>query len=176
MPVGFKNATDGNIQVALDGIRSSAHPHHFLSVTKQGVAAIVATRGNEDCHVILRGGSSGPNYSADQVAEVAAKLQAADLAPRVMIDCSHANSGKDHEVQARVAGEVAEQVAEGSDQISGLMLESFLLDGNQNAEGIETASLTHGQSITDACMSWERSRPILDELVRVVRQRRGKKG
>ncbi|HIF96484.1 MAG TPA: 3-deoxy-7-phosphoheptulonate synthase, partial [Myxococcales bacterium] len=176
MPVGFKNATDGNVQVALDGIRSSAHPHHFLSVSKQGVAAIVATRGNEDCHVILRGGASGPNYSAEQVAEVVENLQAAGLAGRVMIDCSHANSGKDHKVQAKVADEVAEQVAGGSDRVSGLMLESFLLDGNQNAEGVERENLAHGQSITDACMSWERSLPILDELVRAVRQRRNQKG
>jgi 3-deoxy-7-phosphoheptulonate synthase len=175
MPVGFKNATDGNVQVAVDGILSSAHPHHFLSVTKQGVAAIVATRGNEDCHLILRGGASGPNYSASQVEAVVEKLEAAGLGGRLMIDCSHANSGKDHEVQAEVAGKVAAQVAEGSGHISGVMLESFLHDGNQNAEGVDPAQLVHGQSITDACMSWERSEPVFAELVDAVRARRKKK-
>ena len=172
MPVGFKNATDGNVQVAIDGIRSSAHPHHFLSVTKQGVAAIVATRGNEDCHVILRGGASGPNFSSDQIGEVVGMLESVGLGGRVMIDCSHANSGKNHEVQAQVAGEVAAQVAGGSQRISGLMLESFLVDGSQNAEGVGRDALVHGQSITDACMSWERSRPLLDDLVAAVRERR----
>jgi len=174
MPVGFKNGTGGNVQVAIDGIRSSANPHHFLSVTKQGVAAIVATRGNEDCHVILRGGSDGPNYSTEQVDDVVAKLESQGLAGRVMIDCSHANSGKDHEVQAEVSGHVAGQVARGSSQISGLMLESFLEDGNQNAQGVAREELAHGLSITDACMSWERSRPLLDELADAVRQRRAR--
>ena len=172
MPVGFKNATDGNVQVALDGIRSSAHPHHFLSVTKQGVAAIVATRGNEDCHLILRGGSSGPNFSSQHVGEVVEKLEEAGLPGRVMIDCSHANSGKNHEVQAEVVSKVAGQISGGSHRVAGVMLESFLRDGNQNAEGLEREKLVHGQSITDACMSWERSRPLLDELVGAVRKRR----
>jgi len=176
MPVGFKNATDGNVQVAIDGIRSSANPHHFLSVTKQGVAAIVATRGNEDCHTILRGGASGPNYSAEHIEDVVGKLEEKSLTGRVMVDCSHANSGKDHEVQAEVARQVAGQVARGSNRISGLMLESFLLDGNQNAEGVERAELVYGQSITDACMGWERSRPLFDELVEAVRERRSKSG
>ena len=175
MPVGFKNATDGNVQVAIDGIRSSSHPHHFLSVTKQGVAAIVATRGNDECHVILRGGASGPNYSAASVDEVAEKLESKGLMGRVMIDCSHANSGKDHEVQAQVAGEVALQVAGGSERVAGVMLESFLMDGNQNAEGVDAADLVHGQSITDACMGWERSLPVLEKLADAVRQRRSGK-
>ncbi|HIG00515.1 MAG TPA: 3-deoxy-7-phosphoheptulonate synthase [Myxococcales bacterium] len=175
MPVGFKNATDGNVQVALDGIRSSAYPHHFLSVTKQGVAAIVATRGNEDCHLILRGGSSGPNFSSQHVDEVVGQLEAAGLSGRVMIDCSHANSGKNHEVQAEVARQVAGQISDGSHRVAGVMLESFLHDGNQNAEGLAREELVHGQSITDACMSWERSRPLLDELVGAVRKRRNQK-
>jgi 3-deoxy-7-phosphoheptulonate synthase len=175
MPVGFKNATDGNVQVALDGIRSSAHPHHFLSVTKQGVAAIVATRGNGDCHLILRGGSSGPNFSSQHVDEVVGKLEEAGLPGRVMIDCSHANSGKNHEVQAEVARKVAGQISDGSHCVAGVMLESFLRDGNQNAEGLEREELVHGQSITDACMSWERSRPLLDDLVGAVRKRRNRK-
>jgi 3-deoxy-7-phosphoheptulonate synthase len=175
MPVGFKNATDGNVQVAIDGIRSSSHPHHFLSVTKQGVAAIVATRGNDECHVILRGGASGPNYSAASVDEVAEKLESKGLMGRLMIDCSHANSGKDHEVQAQVAGEVALQVAGGSERVAGVMLESFLMDGSQNAEGVDAADLVHGQSITDACMGWERSLPVLEKLADAVRQRRSGK-
>ncbi|MDG2334424.1 MAG: 3-deoxy-7-phosphoheptulonate synthase [Myxococcota bacterium] len=172
MPVGFKNGTSGNVQVAIDGIRSSANPHHFLSVTKQGVAAIVATRGNEDCHVILRGGSDGPNYSPEQVDDVVAKLESKGLVGRVMIDCSHANSGKNHDVQVEVAGQIASQVSRGADQISGLMLESFLEGGNQDAQGVAPGELVHGLSITDACMSWEQSRPLLDELAHAVRQRR----
>ena len=175
MPVGFKNATDGNIQVAIDGISSSAHAHHFLSVTKQGVAAIVATRGNGECHLILRGGASGPNYGADSVEEVAGKLESEGLPGRVMIDCSHANSGKKHDVQAQVAGEVGLQVAGGSERVAGVMLESFLVDGNQNAEGRDASDLVYGQSITDACMGWERTVPVLEALAEAVVQRRGQK-
>jgi 3-deoxy-7-phosphoheptulonate synthase len=171
MPVGFKNGTDGTVQVAIDAIRSAAHPHHFLSVTKQGVAAIVATKGNPECHVILRGGSRGPNYSADAVAEVVNMLGAAGLPERLMIDCSHANSGKDHARQPSVVRDVAGQVADGSRAIFGLMLESFLVDGNQNHEKSER--LIYGQSITDACMSWERTEPLFTELAEAVRKRRG---
>ncbi len=173
MPVGFKNGTDGSPQVALDAIRSSADPHHFLSVTKQGVAAIVSTMGNRDCHVILRGGSSGPNYDAASIRAVSDALEGAGLARRVMIDCSHANSGKKHDVQPRVASEVAGQIAGGNTEIFGVMLESFLKDGNQphtqerGAEGLE-----YGRSITDACMSWERTVPVLEELAEAVRKRR----
>jgi 3-deoxy-7-phosphoheptulonate synthase len=170
MPVGFKNGTDGTVQVAIDGIRSSAHPHHFLSVTKQGVAAIVATNGNPDCHVILRGGSSGPNYDAASVGTVAEKLRAASLRPSLMLDCSHANSNKDHNRQPEVVGSVAEQIASGSDVIMGLMLESFLVDGRQDHE--RGRPLTYGQSITDKCLSWERTEPLLTELAAAVRARR----
>ena len=173
MPVGFKNATDGNVQVAIDAIRSSADPHHFLSVTKQGVAAIVATMGNTDCHVILRGGSRGPNYDAESVAALSNALEAAGLPRMVMIDCSHANSGKKHDMQPEVARAVGAQVAAGSHEIFGVMLESFLEDGRQDhsqesgAEGLE-----YGKSITDACMSWERTLPVLAELADAVRKRR----
>jgi 3-deoxy-7-phosphoheptulonate synthase len=169
-PVGFKNGTDGTVQIAVDAIRSSAHPHHFLSVTKQSVAAIVETRGNEDCHVILRGGASGPNYSEARVAEVARQLEQAGLPARVMVDCSHANSDKDYLRQTEVARDLARQVAEGSPVIFGVMMESFLVDGRQDVES--GSPLVYGQSITDACISWERTQPLLAELADAVRARR----
>jgi 3-deoxy-7-phosphoheptulonate synthase len=169
MPVGFKNATDGTVQVAIDAISSGANPHHFLSVTKQGLAAIVATKGNPACHVILRGGASGPNYGADDVARVVADLESAGLPGRLMIDCSHANSGKDHMRQPLVVSDVAGQVAGGSRAIIGVMLESFLEDGNQNHEKGERV---YGKSITDKCMSWDRTEPLFTELAEAVRKRR----
>jgi 3-deoxy-7-phosphoheptulonate synthase len=171
MPVGIKNATDGNVQVAIDAIRSAANPHHFLSVTKQSVAAIVATRGNPECHVILRGGSNGPNYSAAAIESVVATLEQVGLPGRLMIDCSHANSNKDHTVQPQVVGDVAGQIADGSRSIFGVMLESFLEDGNQSHG--KAGELKYGQSITDKCMSWERTEPLFDELAEAARKRRG---
>jgi 3-deoxy-7-phosphoheptulonate synthase len=170
MPVGFKNATDGNVQVAVDAMRAAANPHHFLSVTKQGVAAIVATRGNPDTHVILRGGASGPNYDAASVASVCAQLDKASLPRRVMIDCSHGNSRKQHARQAEVADDVAVQVSAGDRALFGVMIESFLEDGRQdwNAGG----EMVYGQSITDACISWDRTLPVLDALAAAVRSRR----
>ena len=170
MPVGIKNATSGNVQVAIDAIRSAAHAHHFLSVTKQGVAAIVSTRGNRDCHLILRGGSDGPNYGAESLAEVGAALGRAGLPDRVMVDCSHGNSGKDHTRQPDVARDVARQVADGNASITGLMLESFLEDGRQDVE--PDGEIIFGQSITDACMGWERTAPLFEELAAAVRARR----
>jgi len=170
MPVGFKNGTDGRVQGALEAIRSASHPHHFLSVTKQGVAAIVATLGNRDCHLILRGGSAGPNYGRDSVSAATQSLQAAGLGPRLMIDCSHANSGKDYLRQAEVAREVADLVSNGLSAVAGVMMESFLVDGRQDHEGKK--GLAYGQSITDACMSWERTVPLLDTLAEAVRARR----
>ena len=170
MPVGFKNGTDGTVQIAIDAIGSSQHPHHFLSVTKQGVAAIVRTRGNPDCHVILRGGTAGPNYSALDIAAAVSALKAAGLPGRLMVDCSHANSGKDHTRQPAVVADVAQQVARGNRHIFGLMLESFLLDGNQRLRS--PAELTYGQSVTDACMSWERTEPLFEVLAQSVRDRR----
>jgi 3-deoxy-7-phosphoheptulonate synthase len=172
MPVGFKNGTDGSVQVAIDAVRSAAHPHQFLSVTKQGVAAIVVTRGNADCHVILRGGTSGPNCSADRVTSAAGALARAALPPRLMVDCSHANSGKDHHRQPAVLQDVACQVADGSRAIFGVMLESFLVAGRQDVRS--GVPLTYGQSITDACMDWETTRPLLDELAKSVRARRAR--
>ena len=177
MPVGFKNGTEGSVGVAVDGILSAKNPHHFLSVTKQGVAAIVATRGNADCHVILRGGRHGPNYSAAHIAEVVANLERHQLAPRLMVDCSHANSGKDHLKQVVVADDVAKQIAGGSHAICGVMLESFLVDGAQkHTEGSPRERLVRGQSITDACLGWERTAPVLERLAEAVLARRASGG
>jgi 3-deoxy-7-phosphoheptulonate synthase len=173
MPVGFKNGTGGTVQVAIDGIRSSSHPHHFLSVTKQGLAAIVATEGNPDCHVILRGGASGANFDADSVSSVTSQLRDASLSPRVMIDCSHANSDKDHERQPVVVGDVASQVSDGNDGIMGVMLESFLVGGRQDHERGRDG-LVFGQSITDRCMSWEQSEPLFGLLAEAVSARRAR--
>lgn len=170
MPVGIKNGTSGNIQIAIDAIRSAAHPHHFLSVTKQGVAAIVSTRGNSDCHLILRGGSAGPNYDAESLAQAGAALGRSGLPDRVMVDCSHANSGKDHTRQPDVAREVAGQIADGNASIVGVMLESFLEDGRQDVE--PGGDGVFGQSITDACMGWERTAPLFEALATAVRHRR----
>ena len=162
MPVGFKNGTNGAVQIAVDAIRSSAHAHHFLSVTKQGVAAIVTTRGNDACHLILRGGSSGPNYAAADIARVAEQLKSAQLAPRLMVDCSHANSNKDHLRQEEVGRDVAAQIAAGDDNIFGVMVESFLEAGSQKHPSVD--GLVYGQSITDACMSWERTEALVQRF------------
>ncbi|MAE96085.1 MAG: 3-deoxy-7-phosphoheptulonate synthase [Deltaproteobacteria bacterium] len=169
MPVGIKNGTNGSIQIAIDAMGSALHPHHFLSVTKQGVAAIVATGGNEDTHIILRGGENGPNFEAEAIAEVVAALEKAGLRPRVMVDCSHGNSRKDHEQQPAVASALARQLRAGSRHVFGVMLESFLIDGRQN---YDPENLVRGQSITDACMSWERTEPIFSELALAVEARR----
>ena len=170
MPVGFKNGTRGTTIIAVEAVRASRNPHHFLSVPKQGLTAIVATTGNLDCHVILRGGSGKPNYQAEDVAEMVETLEAAGLDGRVMIDCSHANSGKDHEKQPAVASAVARQVASGGSGIFGVMLESFLVGGRQ--DNGSNAELTYGQSITDACMSWDATVPVIEELADAVRKRR----
>jgi 3-deoxy-7-phosphoheptulonate synthase len=170
MPVGFKNGTNGSVQIAIDAIGSAVHPHRFLSVTKQGVAAIVATRGNRDCHMILRGGSDGPNYQPETIAATAEALRKARVSDRIVVDCSHANSGKDHEVQPATAEAVAEQVEAGTREIAGVMLESFIEDGRQNV--VPGEPLTYGQSITDACMGWERTVPVLERLAAAVRSRR----
>src|SRR5712691_4494453 len=170
MPVGFKNGTDGGVQIAIDAIRSSAHPHRFLGVTEQGLCAIVATRGNPDCHVILRGGQSGPNYDSLSVQKTVAALSDARLNPRLMIDTSHGNSEKDHRRQPLVARDIAAQVAQGESGIFGVMMESFLVDGRQTLR--PGASLVYGQSITDACIGWETTVPVLEELAESVRSPR----
>ncbi|MCI0548768.1 MAG: 3-deoxy-7-phosphoheptulonate synthase [Candidatus Rokubacteria bacterium] len=170
MPVGFKNATDGGVQVAIDAVRSAAHPHTFLGVTEQGLCAIVATRGNRDCHVILRGGSSGPNYGAASVQKVAQALEDSGLPRRIMIDTSHGNSEKDWRRQPLVGREIAEQVARGERAIVGVMMESFLVEGRQDLK--DRAALRYGQSITDGCMGWEMTVSVLRELAAAVRDRR----
>ncbi len=168
-PVGFKNGTDGDLQIAIDAIRSAAQPHHFLSLTKAGRSAIFSTTGNEDCHVILRGGRA-PNYDAKSVEEACQRLEAAGMRPQVMIDCSHANSRKQHERQLDVARDVAGQVAAGDRRIIGVMLESHLVAGRQDA--VPGKPLVYGQSITDACIGWDDTDPLLRELAAAVRARR----
>ena len=161
MPVGFKNGTDGTTQTAVDAVLSARSPHLFPSVTKQGVSAIFETSGNDTCHVILRGGSrTGPNFDAAHVDEVCTRLRARGLRETVMIDCSHGNSDKDHRKQAVVAASIAEQVCTGSWRVMGAMLESHLVEGRQNYG----AGATYGQSITDACISFEQTEPILEQL------------
>ena len=173
MPVGFKNGTDGGVQIAIDAIRAAAHPHRFIGVTEQGLAGIVSTAGNPDCHVILRGGATGPNYDAIHVQKTLAALRDAGLPPRVMIDASHGNSEKDHRRQPIVVRDVAAQVAQGEAGIIGIMMESFLVDGRQDL--VDASRLVYGQSITDACMGWDvtdagapragRRRPLPPHLV-----------
>jgi 3-deoxy-7-phosphoheptulonate synthase len=170
MPVGFKNSTDGNVHTAVDAVLAARTPHWFPSVTKQGVSAIFQTSGNESCHVILRGGSrTGPNYGREYVGDVAARLAAKGLRDSIMIDCSHGNSEKDHRRQAQVAASVCEQVASGSRQVFGVMLESHLVEGRQDyAPGKDAV---YGQSITDACISLEQTEPLLEALARAQQAR-----
>lgn len=170
MPVGFKNGTDGNVKIAIDAIRSSQGSHHFLSVSKMGVPVIVGTKGNTDAHVILRGASSGPNYDAQHVAQTEKLLQDNNLKQRIMIDCSHGNSQKDHNKQALVAADVAKQIADGSQAICGLMIESNLVAGNQAL--VDKDKLVYGQSITDACIDWDHTLPVLQELADAVKAKR----
>lgn len=168
-PVGFKNGTDGNIRIAVDAIRAAASPHHFLSVTKAGHSAIVSTAGNEDCHVILRGGSKGPNYDAAGVEAACKELAAFGLASRVMVDFSHANSKKQFKLQVDVAKDIASQLAAGESRIFGVMIESHLKEGRQDlTAGVEPE---YGKSITDACIGWEDTLTALDILAEGVRAR-----
>jgi 3-deoxy-7-phosphoheptulonate synthase len=170
MPVGFKNGTDGNVGVAVDAVLAARSSHWFPSMTKQGVAAISQTTGNETCHVILRGGTrTGPNYSAEHVRDACARLSAKRLRDAVMIDCSHGNSEKDHTRQAVVAASIAEQVAGGSWQIFGAMIESHLVEGRQDYTPGRTS--VFGQSITDACISIEQTEPLLEQLARAEASR-----
>jgi 3-deoxy-7-phosphoheptulonate synthase len=167
--VGFKNGTDGNVKIAVDAVRTAQHAHHFLSVTKAGHSAIVSTNGNEDGHIILRGGKT-PNYDAASVAAACAELASAGLAQRVMIDFSHGNSLKQHQRQVDVSIDVAGQIAGGDDRIFGVMVESHLKAGRQDL--VQGKPLEYGMSITDACIAWEDSVPLLDRLAEAVRQRR----
>jgi 3-deoxy-7-phosphoheptulonate synthase len=172
-PVGFKNGTDGNVRIAIDAIKAAGQPHHFLSVTKGGHSAIVATNGNEDCHVILRGGQQ-PNYDAASVEAVCQAMGKAGLAQRLMIDASHANSEKRPERQVPVCADVAGQVAGGDQRIIGVMVESHLVAGRQDL--LPGKPLTYGQSITDACLGWEETVGVLEGLAEAVRRRRLKAG
>jgi 3-deoxy-7-phosphoheptulonate synthase len=171
-PVGFKNGTDGSIRIAVDAIRAAQAPHHFLSVTKGGHSAIVSTSGNEDCHIILRGGKA-PNYDAASVEAAAKGLAEAGLAQRLMIDFSHSNSSKKPENQVPVGENVAGQIAGGDDRIFGVMVESHLKAGRQDL--VPGKPLVYGQSITDGCIGWEESRKLLETLSNAVRERRLKR-
>jgi 3-deoxy-7-phosphoheptulonate synthase len=172
-PIGFKNGTDGNIKIATDAIQAAARGHHFLSVHKNGQVAIVQTNGNKDCHVILRGGKA-PNYDAASVAAACKELEAAKLPPTLMVDCSHANSSKQHERQSVVAREIANQIAGGSRSVFGVMVESHLVGGAQKFTPgkDDPRALEYGKSITDACLGWGESLDVLEVLSAGVRQRR----
>jgi 3-deoxy-7-phosphoheptulonate synthase len=168
-PVGFKNGTDGNVRIALDAIKAASQPHHFLSVTKGGHSAIVSTNGNEDCHMILRGGKA-PNYDRASVEAACREAGAAALACRLMVDASHGNSQKKHENQLAVARDVAEQLSDGESRIFGVMVESHLVAGRQDL--VAGRTLTYGQSLTDACLGWEDTLAVLDVLAEGVAERR----
>src|SRR6185312_6007435 len=172
-PIGFKNGTDGNIRIATDAIQAAARGHHFLSVHKNGQVAIVQTNGNKDCHVILRGGKA-PNYDAASVAAACKDLDAAKLPATLMVDCSHANSHKQHERQVEVARDIAAQIAGGSRHVFGLMVESHLLAGAQKFTPgkDQPQALEYGKSITDACLGWDDSLRVLELLSDAVKARR----
>ena len=169
MPIGFKNGTDGNIQVAIDALKAVGNSHQFLGVTDQSLAAIVSTKGNKSCHVILRGSSSGPNYDEESVALTNDLLTKGNLNSRLMIDCSHGNSRKNHLNQPKVVEAIINQI-ERNDCICGVMLESFLKEGNQSLSAKD--GLNYGQSITDACMAWEMTKPLLYKLAEAVDMKR----
>ncbi len=168
-PVGFKNSTDGGFKIAIDAVNAASSPHVFMSLTKEGHSAIFSTKGNNDCHIILRGGKQ-PNYDAKNVHHAAEQLEKYGLKPQMMVDCSHANSLKDYRRQVDVCNNVVTQVANGENRIMGVMLESHLVEGRQDV--IEGQQLTYGQSITDACISWETTETCLRDLAQAVRERR----
>ncbi|MFC5993927.1 3-deoxy-7-phosphoheptulonate synthase [Pseudonocardia hispaniensis] len=168
MPVGIKNSTEGDVQVAVDGARAASAPHVFMGINADGLAALVSTTGNPDCHVILRGGAAGPNYDAPRVADTMGLLRAAQLPERVIVDASHGNSGKDHTRQPGVVRDLAARIAAGERGIVGIMMESFLVAGRQDLG----PAMTRGQSITDACLDWDTTAALLDELADAVRARR----
>jgi 3-deoxy-7-phosphoheptulonate synthase len=168
-PVGFKNGTKGSIQIAIDGIGAGNNPHHFLSVTKFGHSAIITTKGNEDCHIILRGGSE-PNYSAEHVNATAKQCSCAGVNEKVMVDFSHANSAKQFKRQLDVSTDIAQQISAGSQSLFGVMIESHLVEGNQKV--VEGQELTYGQSITDACIGWQDTEAVMEQLSQAVLARR----
>ncbi|KQP45551.1 3-deoxy-7-phosphoheptulonate synthase [Pseudorhodoferax sp. Leaf274] len=169
-PIGFKNGTDGGVQIAADAMVAARAPHAFMGMTKMGQAAIFETRGNPDCHAILRGGNKGPNYDAEHVDAACAVLQKAGLREQLMVDCSHANSSKQHARQIVVAEDVARRIAAGERRITGLMIESHLEEGRQDLKPGEP--LRYGVSVTDACIGWAQTEPVLRQLAEAVRQRR----
>jgi 3-deoxy-7-phosphoheptulonate synthase len=173
MPVGFKNRTDGDVQVAIDAIRSARHPHWFPSLTREGAPAVLGTMGNEHAHLVLRGGSRSPNFDIEHVQAATALLRQNELPPYLMIDCSHANSGKDPLRQPVVAAEVGAQVAAGERAIAAVMIESNLLGGTQE---YTSRPLVPGRSITDACLAWEQTLPVLATLADAVKKRRENRG
>lgn len=168
-PVGFKNGTDGGFRVAIDAIHAASHPHHFISLTKAGHSAIFSTRGNEDCHIILRGGHE-PNYDAENVAKAIAELEKSGIQAGVMIDCSHANSRKQHQRQIEVGHDIAGQIAGGNDKIIGIMVESHLKEGRQDIKPGVTPE--YGVSVTDACIGWDDTEALLRDFATAVRARR----
>ncbi len=170
MPIGFKNNTDGNIQIAIDAVETASHPHHFFSINHEGMATIIETKGNLSGHIILRGSNTGSNYDEHTIEKSVTLLKAKRLNPHLMVDCSHGNSSKTHLKQAVVARSLAKQISQGNRYIAGAMLESFLQEGQQLLQAKQT--LQYGKSITDACLSWEQTLPILDLLAESVEQRR----
>ena len=171
MPIGFKNGTGGSIKIAVDGIKAASQPHHFLSVTKQGVSGIVKTRGNKSCHIILRGSSNGPNCDSDSINETSRLLKDNDLPGQLMVDCSHGNSLKDYKRQVSVAENLSEQISNGSKDIASVMIESNLVEGNQKISS-NLGDLVYGQSVTDSCVGLEDTEKILSMFADAVQKRR----
>ena len=171
MPIGFKNGTGGSIKIAVDGINAASQPHHFLSVTKQGVSGIVKTRGNKSCHIILRGSSNGPNCDSDSINETSKLLKDNDLPGQLMVDCSHGNSLKDYKRQVSVAENLSEQISNGSKDIASVMIESNLVEGNQKISS-NLSDLVYGQSVTDSCVGLEDTEKILSMFADAVQKRR----
>ncbi len=169
-PIGFKNSTDGGFKIAIDAVNAASRPHVFMSLTKKGHSAIFSTAGNDDCHIILRGGNTSPNYDAESIRHAAEQLQQNGLRPEMMVDCSHANSNKDYRRQVDVCRDIATQISSGEKRIIGVMMESNLVEGRQDV--IPGQKLTYGQSITDACIAWETTEVLLQELAAAVKQRR----
>ena len=168
-PVGFKNSTKGDVQVAVDAVKSSNHPHIFLSVTKSGSSAIFQTAGNRDCHIILRGGGGSTNFDSESISEASERLEKSELDSRLMVDMSHANSQKNHKKQLDVCASLVQQIEQGDRRIMGVMIESNLVEGNQSIG--DGSNLVYGQSITDACLSWEDTEPSLEKLAEAVEKR-----
>ncbi len=169
-PIGFKNSTDGGFKIAIDAVNAASRPHVFMSLTKKGHSAIFSTTGNDDCHIILRGGNGRPNYDSESIRQAAEQLQKNGQRPIVMVDCSHANSNKDYRRQADVCRDIARQISKGETRIIGVMMESNLVEGRQDV--VKGQKLTYGQSITDACIAWETTEVLLKELADAVKQRR----